>query len=185
MEGIELVTDRLVVRTPRRGDGPLFARYYIENRDFLQPWSPTFREDMFSGRAWEDSIGVMSQHLFQGSAYRFCLHRNGAIIGVANITDVKRSPYYGGILGYTLSEAHQGMGFMREALTAILNHLFEEKDMHRICAMYMPRNERSGGLLRRLGFNVEGYARDYLLINGQWEDHVLTSLINPEWRSPV
>ncbi len=185
MEGIELVTKRLVVRTPRRGDGALFARYYVDNRDFLQPWSPTFRDDMFSARAWEDSISVMSQHLHQGTAYRFCLHRNGQIIGVANVTDVKRSPYYGGILGYTLSNDHQGSGYMREALEAIVAHLFEEKNMHRICAMYMPRNERSGGLLRRLGFQVEGYARDYLLINGQWEDHILTSLLNESWQSPV
>jgi ribosomal-protein-alanine N-acetyltransferase len=30
---------------------------------------------------------------------------------------------------------------------------------------------------------VEGYARDYLMINGKWEDHIFTSLINPHWRS--
>jgi len=29
---------------------------------------------------------------------------------------------------------------------------------------------------------VEGYARDYLLINGKWEDHILTSLVNPHWK---
>jgi ribosomal-protein-alanine N-acetyltransferase len=39
---------------------------------------------------------------------------------------------------------------------------------------------RSGRLLGRLGFVIEGYARDYLLVNGRWEDHVLTSLINPQ-----
>lgn len=35
-----------------------------------------------------------------------------------------------------------------------------------------------------LGFKVEGYAYDYLLINGRWEDHVLTSLTNPAWTPP-
>lgn len=49
-------------------------------------------------------------------------------------------------------------------------------------ANYMPHNQRSGNLLRRLGFVVEGYARDYLLINGRWEDHIQTSLINPNWK---
>jgi ribosomal-protein-alanine N-acetyltransferase len=29
---------------------------------------------------------------------------------------------------------------------------------------------------------VEGYARDYLLINGRWEDHVLTGIVNPDWK---
>jgi ribosomal-protein-alanine N-acetyltransferase len=39
-------------------------------------------------------------------------------------------------------------------------------------------NERSGRLLERLGFVREGYARDYLLIAGRWQDHILTSLTN-------
>lgn len=43
----------------------------------------------------------------------------------------------------------------------------------------MPANRRSGALLARLGFEQEGYARDYLMINGRWEDHVLTALLNP------
>jgi len=51
--------------------------------------------------------------------------------------------------------------------------------VHRIHANYMPHNRRSGAVLRRLGFVVDGFARDYLQINGRWEDHVLTSLINP------
>jgi ribosomal-protein-alanine N-acetyltransferase len=50
-------------------------------------------------------------------------------------------------------------------------------------ANYMPHNRRSGNVLKRLGFVVEGYARDYLMINGKWEDHIFTSLINPHWRS--
>lgn len=30
-----------------------------------------------------------------------------------------------------------------------------------------------------LGFEKEGYGKDYLLIDGQWSDHVLTALITP------
>jgi ribosomal-protein-alanine N-acetyltransferase len=46
-------------------------------------------------------------------------------------------------------------------------------------ANYRPENERSGRLLQRLGFAREGYARDYLFIDGAWRDHVLTSLTTP------
>jgi len=33
--------------------------------------------------------------------------------------------------------------------------------------------------LEKLGFEKEGFARRYLCINGKWEDHILTSLVNP------
>ena len=53
--------------------------------------------------------------------------------------------------------------------------------MHRIMANYMPHNMRSGNLLAKLGFEREGYARQYLQINGEWRDHVLTALTDNSW----
>jgi ribosomal-protein-alanine N-acetyltransferase len=59
--------------------------------------------------------------------------------------------------------------------------MFEQQKLHRIMANYMPSNKRSARLLQKLGFVIEGHAKKYLLINGQWEDHVLTSLTNENW----
>lgn len=72
---------------------------------------------------------------------------------------------------------------MEEALRAAIRYAFADLRLHRVMANYMPANERSGRVLRRLGFTVEGYARDYLRIAGAWEDHVLTSFTNPDWGS--
>jgi [ribosomal protein S5]-alanine N-acetyltransferase len=36
-------------------------------------------------------------------------------------------------------------------------------------------------LLARLGFVVEGVAKEYLFIDGAWRDHVLTALRAPGW----
>ncbi len=53
--------------------------------------------------------------------------------------------------------------------------------IHRIMANYMPHNQRSGGAAGAwLGFEKEGYAKDYLLIDGQRRDHVLTALTTPD-----
>jgi ribosomal-protein-alanine N-acetyltransferase len=46
-------------------------------------------------------------------------------------------------------------------------------------ACHLPASDRSAALLQRLGFEREGLARSYLRIAGQWQDMVLTSLINP------
>ena len=72
---------------------------------------------------------------------------------------------------------------MCEALTAAIKYVFEELNLHRIMANYMPANERSAKLLRRLGFTVEGYARDYLRLAGNWRDHILTALTNDSWKT--
>ena len=37
----------------------------------------------------------------------------------------------------------------------------------------------------RLSFSVEGHARDYLRLAGEWQDHTLTSLINESWKEVV
>jgi ribosomal-protein-alanine N-acetyltransferase len=73
---------------------------------------------------------------------------------------------------------------MFEAARAGIRYIFEAVRLHRIMANYMPRNARSGALLQRLGFVVEGSARNYLYINGKWEDHLLTSLTNPSEVTP-
>jgi len=52
--------------------------------------------------------------------------------------------------------------------------------LHRIMANYRPENERSARVLSGLGFQQEGFARSYLKINGEWADHVLTALVNPD-----
>ena len=57
--------------------------------------------------------------------------------------------------------------------------MFDTVGLHRIQANHLPENVRSARLLRRVGFVPEGYARDYLFIDGAWRDHVLTACTNP------
>ena len=68
---------------------------------------------------------------------------------------------------------------MSKLCQAALKYAFNELELNRVMANYMPGNERSGNLLKKLGFSEEGLAKKYLKINGRWEDHVLTSLVNP------
>lgn len=41
--------------------------------------------------------------------------------------------------------------------------------------------EVNQALQKHNNFEKEGYAKNYLMINGQWQDHVLTALTSKEW----
>jgi ribosomal-protein-alanine N-acetyltransferase len=105
------------------------------------------------------------------------------IIGSVNFANFIRGVFQSCLLGYNLAENEQGQGYMTEALRVAIAYVFEELNFHRVMAAYLPHNRRSGNVLKRLGFKVEGYAYDYLMIDRVWQDHVLTSLINPNWQA--
>ncbi|WP_325097303.1 GNAT family N-acetyltransferase [Marinomonas spartinae] len=88
-------------------------------------------------------------------------------------------PFQACSLGYSIGQQHQGKGLMTEILQASIAYMFETVGLNRVMASYMPANKASGRVLEKLGFEREGYARKYLKIAGNWEDHVLTSFINP------
>lgn len=108
-----------------------------------------------------------------------------AIIGNVNFHAFLRGAAQFCYLGYSLAAQEQGNGYMLEALQVALNYVFTELNMHRVMANYIPYNRRSANILKKLGFVVEGYARECLLINGQWQDHILTSLTNSNWRASI
>jgi ribosomal-protein-alanine N-acetyltransferase len=109
----------------------------------------------------------------------------GAVLGRANFNNIVRGSFHACYLGYDLDKRAEGHGLMQEALSAAIAHVFGPPlRLHRIMANYLPHNQRSGALLRRLGFVPEGYARDYLFIDGAWRDHVMTALTNPEPMAP-
>lgn len=101
------------------------------------------------------------------------------VIGTCSLSNVVRGVFLACHMGYSCAERYEGQGYMKKIVSHTIAYAFNELKLHRIMANYMPDNERSGGLLMSLGFEREGLARDYLHINGKWEDHVLTSLLNP------
>lgn len=181
----ELETERLTVRLGGDADVPAIVRYLRENRDFLRPFEPRRPVAFFEERFWHAQLRQSTLDYHTDRAVRFFLflrHDPETVVGTANFTRIDRGISHSCTLGYGLAEAEQGKRLMYEALRAAVDFMFDRLNLHRIEANHMPHNRRSGNLLRRLGFVVEGYARDYLQIDGRWEDHVLTSLTNPRWR---
>jgi ribosomal-protein-alanine N-acetyltransferase len=177
-------TQRLIIRLPQISDVPEVIRYYAENRAYLQPFSPTFAADFLDEEIWSEQVRVRTLEFAAGDSFRGFLFDRTApvrIVGNISLTQVHRGSFQSCVLGYNLAEGEQGKGYMTEAVGGVVSFAFRTWKLHRVAASYMPRNRRSEAVLRRCGFQVEGLALAYLFINGRWEDHVLTSITNPDW----
>jgi ribosomal-protein-alanine N-acetyltransferase len=87
--------------------------------------------------------------------WALALHR-GPLVGMCGLKNISRDSDPSAYLTYALSPAHWGRGLMRRALTHVLRTAFESMQLHRICAEVETTNERSSGLLARLGFSFVG-----------------------------
>jgi ribosomal-protein-alanine N-acetyltransferase len=72
---------------------------------------------------------------------------------------------------------------MGEALSAILTYGFTEMELHRIEAIIDVANERSKGVLLKLGFQYEGNLRQRYLFRGGFEDEHYFGLLRDEWQA--
>jgi ribosomal-protein-alanine N-acetyltransferase len=178
-------TDRLLLRIPESSDAAELTDFHTTNRAHLQPWSPTFSSESLSESFWLRRCREWKAEFEAGQgahAFLFKREEPHRVVGNLSLTQISRGVFQACTLGYALAADAQGQGLMLEAVRGAVVYAFEHLQLHRVMANYMPRNVRSAAVLHRAGFAIEGYARDYLLINGRWEDHVLTAITNPECR---
>ncbi len=178
-----LFAENLIIRGIEQGDLDVVLHYFQKNRAYLTPWEPLKTENFFSREGWEKRLIPLLELQRHGLSYYFLIFEQGSedVVGVISYNNILQYPFHSSQVGYSLAQNAQGRGIMRRALKKTNAWIFEHLKLHRIMASYMPRNKRSAGVLKAAGFKTEGKAKDYLLINGRWEDHILTSLINDVW----
>jgi RimJ/RimL family protein N-acetyltransferase len=84
-------------------------------------------------------------------------------------------------MGFTLAHGFHGKGFAMEATGTLLNHAFDELDLHRVRADTDPQNKPAWRLLERLGMRREAHLKQSLWFKGQWTDEYLYAILKPEW----
>lgn len=85
--------------------------------------------------------------------------------------------------GITLARAYQGQGYAAEAITCLLDYLFNRLTLHRVRANCDPANTASARLLERLGMRHEGRFIESLWLKGQWCDEDWYAILGREWQA--
>ena len=170
----------LVVLEPT--DYTLLRNFYLENRDHLAPWEPARTDSYFTRENIEELVATRYKEFISRSALHLCALDASRMVAEVNFTNIVTGAFQSCNLGFSVDQSLQGRGIMTKVLKAGIQIIFSDYGLHRIQANYMPSNQRSPRVLHRCGFQKEGFAKEYLCIAGKWEDHVLTSLINPNYR---
>lgn len=162
-------------------DAAQLSKFYEENEAHLRAWEPSREAGYHSLMAWERRLDEWSSDKQSGNAAHFVLTEPNQlqVIAICSLTNIVKGPFMACNMGYAVAQKYEGKGFMKFLCQKAIDYAFKELSLNRIMANYMPSNHRSARLLESLGFTKEGEAKRYLKINGCWEDHVLTSLLNP------
>jgi len=84
-------------------------------------------------------------------------------------------------IGYTLAHEHWGKGYATEALWGAVNYGFSQLKLNRIEATAQPGNTASWNVLEKVGFNREGFLKQFILSREKYRDVYFYSLVYDDW----
>jgi ribosomal-protein-alanine N-acetyltransferase len=167
---------RVYLRQPAAGDGDELVALMRASRRLHARWvsPPT------DGAAFKSFLARNRQP--NALALLVCRIEDGAIAGVFCLSEMVRGALQSAYLSYYAGAPYAGRGYMTEGLELLLRHAFVHLRLHRLEANIQPGNLRSVALVKRCGFELEGFSPRYLLIRNRWRDHERWALRAEVWR---
>jgi ribosomal-protein-serine acetyltransferase len=169
--------DALGLRPLEGGDAVELDALVKANPD-LEEWMPWAEEQDLAGT--ERFIADVEQQRRNNNGFQVAIAPDGPIIGVVGFHSVDWINRTTSI-GYWLSASARGRGVMTTAVRALVEHAFDEWNLHRIEIHCAPDNHRSRAIPKRLGFREEATLRETELIDGRYLDSVVYGLLEGEW----
>ncbi|MGV7202466.1 GNAT family N-acetyltransferase [Xanthomonas citri] len=161
-------------------DAAAMADYHTRNRVHLADAMSLRPPAFYTVEGWRRLCMAYRSAMPGEREVQLVLLQGEQVIGTTGFTQIQRGAFQACHMGYGLDAAQQGRGLIQWAATQGIAFAFGPLGLHRVMAQYVPENLRSARVLQRLGFQIEGYARRYLQLNGHWRDHVLTSRLRDD-----
>lgn len=143
------------------------------------PWTAGTREQSLT---WLEQrmAGGRLQREGDDAAWAVARRDDGRLVGTVNAW--WRSELHGHAeIGFVLARDARGAGYATEAVTALVDALFDRLPLHRVTGRADARNTASARLMERLGMRREALHREDELFKGQWSDTVVYAVLAREW----
>ena len=150
------------------------------NRAHLKVWLPWVGH-MQSVENFIDHIADCKKKETEGTDYAFAIRMNDEMIGRIGIHNIDLRNKIAS-LGYWLADGYQGKGIITKASRELTNHCFHELGMNRIEIKCATGNSKSRAIAEKLHFKKEGILRQAELVNGEFLDLCVYSMLKEEWK---
>jgi [ribosomal protein S5]-alanine N-acetyltransferase len=184
-----LLGPNVTLRAPRPSDYLAWRTLRKASRDFLKPYEPRWSEADLSHRVFASRLKRGKDEAKAGTDYSFFIFlRQGSrelLVGGLTLSNIRRRAAQFATLGYWMGREYAGRGLMTEAVGVVLPFVFDTLGLHRLHAAFLPANFASRRVLEKNGFKEEGFAENYLQIDGKWCDHVLFGLTRERYEAAV
>lgn len=157
------------------------AEYFLENAQFHGQYSAQYPDEYFVAEHYGDILRqyILLQEL--GWEFRFGIFVGNSdieqLIGIITLSQVE----YGGILsarlGYTMKQSEIRRGIMSTHVGEVLAFCRAQLHLHRVEATVLPQNVASKHILQKHGFVKVGVIPEYMIVQDQWRDMELWSLL--------
>ena len=170
------VDDEILLRPPRLTDAEDLFALVDSDRDYLRRWLP-WVDGIRSARDYRPWI----EGRVGGNEYRLLIVYEGTVVGATGIRGLD-SPNKAGEIGYWLAEDMQGRGIVTRTCLVLLGRAFGSWGLNRVQIRVATGNRKSLAIPERLGFQFEGVLRQAELVNAEYYDLALYSMLASEWR---
>ena len=156
---------RTRIQAPQAGDEEAFLAAMKDSAGLHSPWVTAPKDHA----AWQRYMKRLERENEAG----FLVKRihDGLICGVVNLNVITYEALCSAYVSYFGVVGQVEKGYMKEGLSQVIRHAFDQLGLHRLEANIQPGNLTSIALAQSTGFQYEGFSPRYLKISGEWCDH--------------
>lgn len=158
-------------------DSKPITEYYKRNNPHLTRWEPRNGENLEVQSNWQKYISSIIKDYNLAKFFSFTIKINNEIVGLINVSDIKKRPNYSCNINFSLDKRYQGKGIMQTSLNKVLGWMQKYQKIRCVTAYCMTNNKVSLKLLTSLNFKKVGLFEDYAIVNNEWEDFFLLKKI--------
>jgi ribosomal-protein-serine acetyltransferase len=176
------VTEEIELRLVEESHAQEIFNLTDANRSYLREWVP-WVDGTCSVANTSAFISLCSKQFAENRGFQAAIWFKNHLCGMIGHVGLDW-PNRSTSLGYWLDASHQGKGIMTASGRVVVAHAFRDLGLHRVEIRCAKGNYRSRAIPERLGFALEGVARQSEWLYDHFTDVAIYGLLRSDEKAP-